>query len=213
MDVADVHVDRAARLDVGDGLGEDVGALLDEQARDVAHASGREVGALGLLALADDAPDPPLADGHDELVYRGVRGQREGVDRLDLLGEGIVEALGHAHGGDEAGDVGPDVGVLQGDGDLLALDALAAGEERALARTVRLVGLDRLVASDDPDLLLDAGAGKGRVADRTAQLTDGGPCTISGCRVLELPVGDTGRSLRARAGLDQEAQADGDHGE
>ena len=84
VEVADVDVDLLARLDVGDRLGEDVRPLLGQQRGDVALALGLLVDLLGLLALADDAADLPLADGHDELVDRRVVRQREDVDRLDL---------------------------------------------------------------------------------------------------------------------------------
>ena len=73
---------------------------------------GLLVNALGLLPLADDAANLPLADGHDEFVDRRVVRQREDVDRLDLLVVRVVILLRDVDGGDVAGDGGLHVGVL-----------------------------------------------------------------------------------------------------
>ena len=102
VEVLDVDVDLLARLDVGDRLREDVRPLLGEQRGDVALAAGLLVDLLGLLALADDAANPPLADGHDELIDRRVLRQREDVHRLDLLAERILELLRDLDRGDVA---------------------------------------------------------------------------------------------------------------
>jgi hypothetical protein len=52
-----VNVDRLARLDIGDFLREDVRPLLRQQRGDVALLAGLFVDFLGLLPLANDAPN------------------------------------------------------------------------------------------------------------------------------------------------------------
>ena len=121
LEVRDVDVDGLAGFDVGDLLREDVRSLLRHQRGDVAVGAGLRVDPLGFLSLADDAPDRPVADGHQELVDRAVLRQREHVDRFDLRIERVVETLLHADRADVAADVRAHLGVLERDRDLLGL--------------------------------------------------------------------------------------------
>jgi hypothetical protein len=70
-----------------------VGPVLLEQRRDVPLPLRLLVNLLRLLALADDAADPPLAHGHHKLVHRRVVRQGEDVHRFDLAVVGVVELL------------------------------------------------------------------------------------------------------------------------
>ena len=117
VEVADLDVDLFAGFDVGDALGEDVGAFLCHEGGDVALGAGFVVDFFGFGAFADDAADVAVADGHDELVDAGVFGEREDVDGFDFGAVGVLELLGDVDAGDVAGDVGGDVGVLEGNGD------------------------------------------------------------------------------------------------
>src|SRR5262245_14396758 len=63
VEILDGHVDGPARLDVGNGLREDIWPFLSEQSSDIALAFGLGVNLLRLLAFANDAPDAPLTDG------------------------------------------------------------------------------------------------------------------------------------------------------
>ena len=113
MEIVQLDVNLLARLDVGDGLREDVGPLLREQRRHVALAFGRRVNRLRLLAFADDAADVPVADGHDELVDGGIVRQREDILAASILAEskGIVKLLRDLHGGDVTEHAGLNIGV------------------------------------------------------------------------------------------------------
>ena len=53
--------------------------------------------------------DAPAAEDGDTRVHRGAVGQGKHVDSLDGLRVGVVERLHHAHGREEADDVGVDV--------------------------------------------------------------------------------------------------------
>ena len=60
-----------------------------------------------------NAPDSPLADGHDEFADRRLFRQREHVDRLDLLVERVLELLGDVHRADVTDDLRTHLGVLE----------------------------------------------------------------------------------------------------
>ena len=68
---------------------------------------------LRLLALANNAANAALADGHDELVDGGIVRQRKNIDRLNLAGVGVVKLLGDLDCADVAADGGAHVGVLK----------------------------------------------------------------------------------------------------
>ncbi len=108
----------------------------------------RLVVAARLLALLEHALDGARADHHAEAVDRGVLRQREGVDRLDAVVEGVGEGLGHVRGDEVAGDLQVDVGVLEREGaELLAVGA--DGDEDAGAGRLGLRGIGEAPAGEE----------------------------------------------------------------
>ena len=107
-----------------------LGAFLRHERGNVALVAGFCIDFLGLLALADDPTDVAVADGHDELIDAGVIGERENIDRFDLLAVRILELLRDGDGRDIRIDRGFDGGVFEGNGDhffVLLDDEGAAG--------------------------------------------------------------------------------------
>jgi hypothetical protein len=131
VEVRDVDVDLLPRLDVRDGLCEDVVPLLRHERRDAALAALLLVDLLRLLALADHPPDRAVADDHDEVAHGGVVGQREDVHRLDLRVVRVVVLLFDGDGREVDRDLRLDVGVLERDRNELVgelrLELAAAG--------------------------------------------------------------------------------------
>jgi hypothetical protein len=138
VEVRELDVDRLPRLDVCDRLREDVRPLLREERRGVSLALRLGVDALGVGAFPDDAPDVALADRHHELAHGGVLGEREDVDRLDLLGERDHVGLTDADRLDVSRDGGVDVRVAQRKRHVVGAAARAqAGGRRRCRRFAR----------------------------------------------------------------------------
>ncbi len=112
--VGDLDVHFLAGADVADRLGEDVRPLLLQQGRRLAGQQGLFVDPPSFLAALDYSHDPPLGDDHRHVVHRRFVRQREDVHRFDLLIGGIDEGLRHLDAGNEPGDIGHDIGMLQG---------------------------------------------------------------------------------------------------
>ncbi|MNS41409.1 hypothetical protein D3C72_737600 [compost metagenome] len=119
--VADRHVNLFARLDVRDGLGEDVVALLLEQGRRLALVLGVLVNLLGFLALLDVGLDHALADANLHRIDGRLFRQWEHVDRLERALEGVLEGLLHLHARHVARDARVDLGVLESQGQALVV--------------------------------------------------------------------------------------------
>ena len=133
LDVADDDRDLLARHDVGDGLREDVRALLIEQAGNLAVRLRLRVSGLRFFAAHDLAVNGAIADLHRHIVNGCGLRQRERIDRFDLIGEWIGKLLRHGHPREKAADLGSHVRVLERKGDDAALHA---GLERAAPRKV-----------------------------------------------------------------------------
>ena len=93
MEVTDVDVDLLAGFDIRDLLLEDVRPVLREQACLVSLSARLRIDFFGLLALAKNAANAPLADRHHEFSDRGFLGQREQVHGLDFLRETEVSKV------------------------------------------------------------------------------------------------------------------------
>src|SRR5436190_13164925 len=70
--VCDVHIDLFARLNVSDGLREDIRPLFGEQRGNIPSLFRIPINLLRLLTLANYATDAPLANGHDEFIDGGI---------------------------------------------------------------------------------------------------------------------------------------------
>jgi hypothetical protein len=156
LGVADLDLDRGAAGDVGDRLGEDVGALLLEQGGGVAGVAGLAVDRGRLGALADLAGDHAVADRHAHVGDGGVLGEGEGVDGLEGGVAVVDEALLDGDLGRVAAQLGAHVGAAQGEGD--------AGVEQL--RELAGLGVD-----DVADLRVGEALGRGGRAR-----VDGGRC-------------------------------------
>ena len=115
LDVLDDDLDLIVGQDVADALCEDVRSLLLEEARALPRGDGLLVDLPGFLAGLDDAPHGAVTDLHEHIVDRGVVGQREDIDRLYGLIEGVLVLLGDGDVGHHPGNVGLHVRVLQGE--------------------------------------------------------------------------------------------------
>ena len=113
LDVADLHGDLGVRLDVGDGLGEDVRAFLFQQARHVPLRAGSLVDLTCTLPLLDLADHDAVAHGDRHPVDRGAVAQRERVESLDLLRVGVAIGLCDGDAAHEARHTDVNVGVCQ----------------------------------------------------------------------------------------------------
>ena len=102
-------------------------------------------GLLGLLvdgarlfAFANDSAHGAGADLDGHVVDRGVVGQRECVDRFDILRSGVLECLGDVDAGEESGDGAANFGVAKragaADGSVFADDSEGS---RGLLRSQR----------------------------------------------------------------------------
>jgi len=113
LDVSDLDLYGGARKDIGDGLGEDVGTLLIEQGCDAAGAAGLLVDLACFIPRFNEAADGAVSDLHGHIVDRGIGRQREGVDGLDLFGEGVVKLLGDGDACQRTGNANLHVSVAQ----------------------------------------------------------------------------------------------------
>ncbi len=130
--VFDLHQDALARPDIGDRIGEHVGALLLHQGGLAALRFRLRVDRLGGLALLHVGHDDALAHHHLEGVDRPALGQRIDIDRLDPVVGGVMEKLGDACARGRAAHVEVDVG---GDQRRLGVAlAVEAQQQRAGAR-------------------------------------------------------------------------------
>ena len=131
VDVADFDFDFFARHDVGDMLGEDVGALLFEEGRGLTSGFGGFVDGAGFAAFFDVAFDDAIADFHAHSVNGSVFGEGEGVNGLNRLGGRVAEGLDDGDAGANASNVDVDGGLLEGDeesgGAVLSDDGHLAG--------------------------------------------------------------------------------------
>jgi len=117
MKVFDIHANLLPRLDIGHRLGENIGPLFRKEGGDIAPAFCFLINLLRLLALTDDAANPPVADGHDELVDRGVMRQWKDIDGLYLTRVRILKLLRHLHRADVTADGCSHISVLERHGD------------------------------------------------------------------------------------------------
>jgi hypothetical protein len=111
--VRDLDEHLLARRDVAHGLGEDVGALLLEEAGGQALRQRGLVDVAGLRAAADQPHDAALAHHHAHVVHRGAVGEREDVEGFDGLVRRVDEPLGDLDARHEAGHVRLDVRVAE----------------------------------------------------------------------------------------------------
>ena len=133
---------------------EDVGPILGQQRGSVTLALGIGIDGLGLLAIADDAPDASIANHHDKFIHGGILRQGEHVNRLDLGVIRIIEFLDDLDTGNIAVDGGGNVGVLKGQGNLFYLIG-QLGHERATAQIILgCLGFFTARLGDDPQFLL-----------------------------------------------------------
>jgi hypothetical protein len=109
----ELHVDRRARVDVGDRKREDVGTLLFEQGGPPALPNGFVVRVAGFVAASDAGPNGARADLHLHGVDRRALRQGKDVDDLDRLVVRVAEALRHGGGHHRARDVDVDVGPIE----------------------------------------------------------------------------------------------------
>ena len=154
LGVADDDLDLIARHDVGDGLGEDVWALLLQQGSGLAPGLGPPVDGARLGPPLHHALDHPLTHPNGQRVYGRPVGQGEDVDGLDGLSIRILKELCHLHPGHKAGHLGVHVRVLQGQGHHLAsgglgLHVAAVGYRGRHARGLSRAGVKRLPSSQD----------------------------------------------------------------
>ena len=70
--VADLDGHSGSGKDIGNGLGEDVGTLLIEQAGDAAGAAGFLVDLARFVARFDEAANGAVADVHGHVVHGGI---------------------------------------------------------------------------------------------------------------------------------------------
>ncbi len=104
----DAHV--LAGPDVGDRVGEEIGALLLDQRRFPAFALGLRIHAPRLFLFLHLPFDHAAADAKPQAVDGGVLGERKDVDALDPVRAGVVERLRHACPRHDSGDVDDDIG-------------------------------------------------------------------------------------------------------
>ena len=113
MEIFYIHVNFFARLDIGDRLREDVRPFLGEQRSHITLALRVLINLLRLFALANNAANPPLTDGHNEFIDGSVVRQREDIDRLDFARIRIVKLLGDLDRANVTADRGAHAGVLE----------------------------------------------------------------------------------------------------
>ncbi len=135
--VFDLHDDGFAGADIGDLVGEDVGALLFQQGGLLALGLGLLVDFASFLARLDLAFDEAIADLHLQDVDGGIFRQREDVGALDPSLARVLEALGDLDAGDGTGDIHLDVGLQARRLDEEA-GFLGGKEQRAAVDVVRL---------------------------------------------------------------------------
>ena len=110
------HLDRQTRHQVGDVLGEHIGAVLAEQRGAAALALGFLEGGAGFLDALNFGLNALVADFHRHGVDGGGFVEREQIGRVHRLIQGIGEGLGHRHQRHVALHVGVDVGLEQRQG-------------------------------------------------------------------------------------------------
>ncbi|OPZ82852.1 MAG: hypothetical protein BWY76_02560 [bacterium ADurb.Bin429] len=105
VQVGDFDAHFLPRLDIADGLREDIRPFLFQQAGGSSPAECFLVKLAGVRAFLDDAHDAAVADHHRHAVHCRCIRQRKDVDRFDLILGGVDECLHHLHPRDEAGNV------------------------------------------------------------------------------------------------------------
>src|SRR5262249_26104408 len=116
LQVLELHHRLFARTEVADLSGEHVGSLLVNERSSVAGADRLLVFAECFLTLADHALDAPARAGEAEADQRRVRGEREGVQRLDRAALFVAVALNQANARVRARDLAGDLHTLERDG-------------------------------------------------------------------------------------------------
>lgn len=114
--VGDFDFDAGAGGDIGEALGEDVGALLIEEGGKLAAGFGLFVDLAGFGAAFDEALDDAVVDADGHFIDGTVGGEGEGVEGFEGSGEGVAEDLFDADAADGSGEVGGDGGVFEGAG-------------------------------------------------------------------------------------------------
>ena len=135
--VLEGDLDRVARHQVGDLLGEHVGAVLLQEGGGLALALALLERLARLLALADLGLDHLVAHLHGHGEHRRVLVEREEVFGVEGRRRGVHEGLRHRHGGEVALDVGDHVGLEAGE-----VDGLAPGVGRDAAGKALIVRKD-----------------------------------------------------------------------
>ena len=116
-------------------MGADVGPFLCQQRGGVTLALGIGIDGLGLLAIADDAPDASIANHHDKFIHGGILRQGEHVNRLDLGVIRVIEFLDNLDTGNIAVNSGGNGGVPEGQSNLFYLIG-QLGHERTTAQVI-----------------------------------------------------------------------------
>ena len=112
--VTEGHVHSLARRNVSDRLRKNVGPLLVKQSRYFALLNGFGVKRSGLFAALDHSANGACPNLNGHIVYCGIRGQRESIDRLDLFRRWVLKILRHFDARHEAADAGSDIGMAEG---------------------------------------------------------------------------------------------------